>query len=208
LFCFVSGKIIVNTTISACFSSLGTLVISKLVYKKYSLVETVNGALSGMVAICAGAIIVEPWAAMVIGLLAACFYVLFSTLIVRLQIDDPLDSIPVHLGSGIWGIIAAPLFASAEEMRGVFYAGNFRLLGINLAGGVTILLWTLVLSVLIFVPMKHAGVLRISEELEIQGSDERKHKEPAYPYAQHSGEESHTPTRKSTSKNESFQGGR
>ena len=30
------------------------------------------------------------------------------------RVDDPLDAVAVHMGSGLWGLIAAPLFYYEE----------------------------------------------------------------------------------------------
>jgi len=135
-----------------------------------------------MVAICAGVPHVEPWAAAVIGMIASLVYTGWSNAMLRLKIDDPLDAVAVHLGCGIWGTLAAPMFASNPAVEGIFYMGRFYTFGINVAGIVAIVAWTLVLSAAMFLVLKLAGILRLSEASELLGSDQKKHKEPAYPY--------------------------
>lgn len=51
----------------------------------------------------------------------------FSRLLVFLEIDDPLETISIHVGSGILGILAVGF---CDEDRGVFYNGGPKLLGI------------------------------------------------------------------------------
>ena len=45
------------------------------------------------VALCAGCNVVHPYAAFVIGIIAGIAYVAWSTLVVKLKIDDPLDAV-------------------------------------------------------------------------------------------------------------------
>ena len=55
--------------------------------------KTINGALVGMVAICAGCNIMPSWAAFVTGVIASLFYISISVLFVKLKIDDPLEAV-------------------------------------------------------------------------------------------------------------------
>ena len=54
----------------------------------------------GMVVVCAGCDAYYPWVGGALGIVAGCVYLLFSTTLVRLKIDDPLDASPIHLGAG------------------------------------------------------------------------------------------------------------
>ena len=45
------------------------------------------------VALCAGCNAVHPYAAFVIGIIAGMAYVAWSTLMLRLRVDDPLDAV-------------------------------------------------------------------------------------------------------------------
>jgi ammonium transporter, Amt family len=46
---------------------------------------------------------------------AGCLYYISSTVLVYLEIDDVVDAIPVHMVNGVWGLIAAGLFATKEN---------------------------------------------------------------------------------------------
>jgi Amt family ammonium transporter len=61
----------------------------------FDLTAVMNGALGGLVAITAGTATVYPWAAVVIGLIGGCVYIGFSNLLIKLQIDDAVDAVPV-----------------------------------------------------------------------------------------------------------------
>ena len=63
-----------------------------------------------MVSVCAGCDAMKPWAGLVTGIVGGCLYVINSKVMSSMKIDDPLDAVAVHLGSGLWGLIACPLF--------------------------------------------------------------------------------------------------
>lgn len=65
-----------------------------------------NGALCGLAAITAGCSTVNPWAAIVIGIVSGFGYVISSKIMVLLHMDDPLDAISVHAFGGTWGVAA------------------------------------------------------------------------------------------------------
>jgi Amt family ammonium transporter len=76
-------------------------------------VQTLNGVLVGLVSITAGCAVVEPYAAVIIGLIGAVVYAVVSEFVKRvLKIDDVVDAFAVHCGGGMWGLIAASLFAT------------------------------------------------------------------------------------------------
>lgn len=135
-----------------------------------------------MVAICAGCNTVHPYAAFIIGLIAGGTYIMWSTMMLKMGIDDPIDAVAVHFGGGIWGVFSVVLF---NHDSGVFYdkfsQHSWTLFGWNLAGVLAITAWSMGTSFILFFPMKMLGVLRVSEEIEIKGLDIPKHGEPAYP---------------------------
>lgn len=67
---------------------------------KWSLSRIINGCLAGMVSICAGCDGYYPWMSALVGSIAGLIYIILSLLMVRLKIDDPLDAVAVHAGSG------------------------------------------------------------------------------------------------------------
>lgn len=177
------SKAVVNTVISGSFAAFMSLILHRLKIfgNTWSLLVTINGALTGMVAICAGCNVYEPYAACVVGTIAAIVYRAYSVLLVKLTIDDPLDAVAVHFGGGSWGLIAVAFFDSSE---GILYAGNLKSgykLGWQCIGLAAITAWTASLSCLVFGLMKCFRILRVSKEEEEKGLDIPKHNEPAYP---------------------------
>ena len=52
----------------------------------------------------------ETWAAICIGVIAGIFYALGCRWLVYLEVDDPVEGVPVHLINGAWGLVAAGFF--------------------------------------------------------------------------------------------------
>ena len=176
----VVSKAILNTILSGYGGGIVAILVSKIRTNKFSLLQCINGTLTGMVAICAGCNVVEPWGALVTGTVAGMTFVAWSEGIFYAGVDDPLDAVAVHLGGGLWGIIAAPLFATR---LGVFYnwdARAFQFLLWNIIGALVICAWASVLTGVIFWIMRFAKVLRVSRETETMGLDEVEHGEKAY----------------------------
>eukprot|EP00057_Strongylocentrotus_purpuratus_P029558 XP_011684032.1 PREDICTED: putative ammonium transporter 1 [Strongylocentrotus purpuratus] len=174
---------IINTIISGACAALVAMIIRKIGFSGsyWSLLTTINGGLTGMVAICAGCDAVYPWGAAIIGAVAGATYMMWSALMVAVKVDDPLDAVAVHLGGGIWGVLAAPLFDMNDGVVFTFSATSWQSFGWNLLGVFVIVVWTSVLSLVLFGLMQACGVLRVTPEMELKGLDVPKHGEPAYP---------------------------
>ena len=163
-------------------------------YHTYDLGFTMNGCLTGLVAITAGCATVDTWAAVVIGIVSGWVYLGISKLIVRLKIDDAVDAIPVHMGGGAWGVIATGLFTKPELLlaaynqdthSGWFYewgqgSGDFTLLGIQLIGVLFVFGWTFTIMGLYFYALNYMGWLRIDPLEEEVGMDISRHKGSCY----------------------------
>lgn len=67
---------------------------------------------AGPIAITSGCEVMEPYGAVVTGIVAGIIYTLSAALLKRLRIDDPLDASPVHLFCGMWGCIMPGLLAN------------------------------------------------------------------------------------------------
>ena len=189
-----------NTTLAACAGAVSAMFIStfwdihKVGLAQWDLGYTMNGCLTGLVAITAGCATVETWAAVIIGIFAGLFLFLGSKLLIKLRIDDAVDAIPVHMIGGAWGVIATGLFTSPDRLErafgmsdhvGWFYSwhrgsGDFTLLGIQLVGVLFIFGWTAVTMGAWFAMLKAMGWLRIDPLEEEAGMDISRHKGPCY----------------------------
>ena len=136
-----------------------------------------------MVAQCAGCNLYEPWAGLLIGFMAGCVYYGISKLMVKCGLDDPLDAVAVHAGGGMLGVLCVPWF---KQGQGIFwmstvefiewsetedYVNPWQLLGVNVAGLVTIIAWSAFWSTFIFGGLQFFDNLRVDEITETKGND-------------------------------------
>jgi len=190
----VIGLTVVNTTLAASTGgivALGTNIIwdeRRYGESKYNLSSAMNGCISGLVAITAGCAIVEPWAAVVIGVVSAWVYLWLSELLLHFCIDDAVNAIPVHLGNGIWGILSVGLFATKSGLKdllgsdedpshfGWFYewgegSGDGSLLACQVVGLLFIIGWVTFLMGPFFFILNYSGKLRADGLEEAVGLD-------------------------------------
>jgi Amt family ammonium transporter len=189
-FAALAAKVAVTTTLAACAGAVTATIISKVRTGVYDYSLTINGILGGLVGITAGCAVVDPWAAIVIGAVAACVVMLGVEALDRLRIDDPVGAAPVHLGAGLWGVLAVGLFATNEgitagftgptEQYGLLVGGGVEQLGIQALGAAAIFGWTAVTSGVLFMAIKLTIGLRVPEEEEMAGLDIGEHGASAY----------------------------
>jgi Amt family ammonium transporter len=143
---------------------------------------SVNGILAGLVAVTAPCAFVDPWAAVVIGLVGGILACVFTVWLEKAKIDDPVGAVPVHLGNGIWGVIAVGLFANGNPdtaawngidtaVTGLFYGGGVGQLLAQVAEAASIFLFVFVLSYAFFRVLNRFGLLRSDPAAEISGLD-------------------------------------
>lgn len=175
----------VNTTLSAGAGAAAAEAISKMRYDKTDLGLTINGALAGLVAITLPAGFVDPYAAVIIGLIGDVVVVFSVAMLDKLHIDDPVGAISVHGVVGVWGILAVGLFATQRLVGGDDYGllvgGGIEQLGVQVVGSVAVAAWTMVLSGLLFLGIKHTIGLRVSGAEELSGLDVQEHGIGSYP---------------------------
>ncbi len=163
--------VLVTTMFGACAGLVGAMFTVILVLKKPDLSMTLNGCLAGLVAITAGADCVSLPAAIIIGLVGGALVVPSVLLFDKLQLDDPVGALSVHLVNGIWGTIAVGIFAFAET--GYTFMG--QLVGVLAVGAVAF-----PAALGIFYVIKKTMGLRVTAEEELQGLDIGEHGMEAY----------------------------
>jgi ammonium transporter, Amt family len=156
----------------------------------WSICGGINGGIAGMAAVCAGCASFEPWAAVVVGLVAGVAYAWWLSFFLGLHIDDPIHACPIHLGGGIWGVLAAGIFSHPDRSAipflqdgGIVYSGNadsFIAFGIQCIGAAVIFCWAFSTSALVFGVLRLLGLFRVDENAEEEGLD-FVNGEPAYP---------------------------
>jgi len=123
----------VNTLLSASGALAATFAVTRIRFGKPDASLCANGWLTGLVASSACAAIVTPAAAIVIGVVAGIITpLLVEVLELAVSIDDPSGAITVHAAGGLWGLIAAGIFAPQAGQLVAQLVGIATLLGLML----------------------------------------------------------------------------
>ena len=164
--------IFVNTTISPALAVVSCMIFTWVRSGKPDVSMCLNASLAGLVAITAGCHIVDPIGATVIGVVSGILVVVVAEGLDKIfHVDDPVGAVAVHFANGIWGTLAVGLFAAQNYQEGapgaltdpsqlgVFYGGNGYLLGMQVAGIVTVITWASVCMLVIFGAIKYVPVM-------------------------------------------------
>jgi len=127
-----------------------------------------NGVLAGLVAVTAPCNVIEPWAAIVIGIIAGFVYSFFVKLLSIMNIDDPVEASAVHYANGIWGLIACAIF---DNHKGFIsdYDQKGEYLGVQIYAAVCISLWAGTWAIIYFGIFKITGLLKYHPAVEMMG---------------------------------------
>lgn len=142
-----------------------------------------NGALAGLVGVTAPCAYVAPWAAAVIGVIAA-FIMIWSVNFVEktLKIDDPVGAISVHGAGGLWGLLAVGIFADGTYggVSGLIVGDTGQIVA-QLISMAVVTAWALATGFVLFRVLKSTMGLRVPEKDEAAGLDLTEHGLEAYP---------------------------
>ncbi len=139
-----------------------------------------NGALAGLIAICAGSDLVHPLAAFLMGGIGALIFVYgFHWEQEKLRIDDVLGVWPLHGLIGTWGGIAAGIFG-IPLFGGIGGVSFFA----QLTGSLLAVVYALVTGTIVYGLIRMTIGFRLSEDDEFKGPDLAIHNIHAYPEEQ------------------------
>jgi len=166
----LTSFVLVTTCLSAAAGCVGAVVAYAFVSSKPDLSMALNGILAGLVGITAGADVINPVNAILVGLVAGVIVVGAVLLLDKVKIDDPVGAIAVHLGCGVWGTLAV----------GIFSTNPAHSLAIQAYGVLCYAVFTVICAAILFVGIKATIGLRVSEEEELEGLDLGEHGMHAY----------------------------
>jgi len=154
------AMVFLNTNAAAAGGVIAALLLAKAWFGKADLTMALNGALAGLVAITAGPDTPSALVATLIGAVGGLIVVVSIVWLDReLRIDDPVGAISVHGVVGLWGLLAVPLTNSSASFLG------------QLVGAGTIFVWVFGTSLLLWLGLKSAMGIRVSDEEEEDGVD-------------------------------------
>jgi Amt family ammonium transporter len=177
------GRVAMNTNLAAALGGITAMLAVWKRFGKPDLSMAMNGALAGLVGITAPCAFVEPWAAMVIGVVAGYIVVRGVELLDKLRIDDPVGAFPVHGMCGVWGTLAVGIFGKKTlglMGNGLIYGGNPRQFAVQILGSVCAIAFVLICMGALFKLIDLTIGLRVSREEELRGLDIGEHGIEAY----------------------------
>jgi len=179
----LAGAAFINTNTATALAAISWMFTEWVYTKKPTVLGLASGAVAGLVAITPAAGFVNIKGAMVIGILAGIIpYFAVATIKPKLGYDDSLDAFGIHGVGGMLGAILTGIFADPainEAGKGLLYGNPGQLLTQLIAVVVTIV-YSAVVTLIIFMLVKAFVGLRVEEEHEITGLDESQHGEKAY----------------------------
>jgi Amt family ammonium transporter len=171
------------THIAAATAALTWVIIDMCIDKKPTLVGICTGAVAGLAAVTPAAGYINLTGAIIIGVVVSvvCFYMV-AFVKERLGYDDSLDAFGVHgmggiIGSILTGVLATPLIQASYS--GLLY-GNTHQLNVQLIAVGTTILYSTVMTIVIFKLVEKTIGIRATKQEEAVGLDETLHNEIAY----------------------------
>ena len=153
------STIFINTNLAACGGVFVAAVITRLMFGKTDVVQMLNGAIGGLVAITAEPLTPSPLSAILIGAVGGVIVVFGTKLLFSYKLDDVVGAIPAHLLSGIWGTLAVPLTNSDATF------------GAQLIGVISINVFVFIVSYIIWSVLNSLVVITLSKEAQTKGTD-------------------------------------
>jgi Amt family ammonium transporter len=179
----IAGNAFLVTNTSAAVGAFAWIFIEWVVAKKPTMLGAASGAVAGLVGITPAAGFVNTTASIIIGLLSGIVgflgvFVLKS----KLKYDDSLDAFGVHGLCGILGALLTGVFANPEINslgKGLLYGNPGQFMAQFWSVIITIV-YSSVMTIIIFYVVKLFVPVRVDEESELKGLDEVEHGERGF----------------------------
>jgi ammonium transporter, Amt family len=182
------GYVALTTNLAAAAGGVGGICVAWLVLGKPDVSMMLNGVLAALVAVTAACGFVAPWAAMLIGFVAAAVAVVAVPLVERLGIDDPIGAVAVHGLAGVWGtlatgLLAVPALAATVGVGrgGLLYTGSPYQLGVQVLGLAAVGVFTFSASYGSLWTLNRLWGIRVEQHVETAGLDVAEHGMWGYP---------------------------
>ena len=170
------------THVAAATAAVTWMALDWILNGKATIVGVATGAVAGLATITQAAGFVDVRSAFIIGIIASvvCFWMV-GFIKVRFGYDDTLDAFGVHGIGGILGCILTGVFASPsiQNYSGLLY-GNTHLIWVQFIAGSVTLVYSGVVTFLIFKLVDKLVGIRVNDKNEAIGLDFSLHREVAY----------------------------
>ena len=165
--------VVSNTLLAGSTGLITALIASQLINGRITVDAVINGCLAGLVAITAGANFVNAPTAALIGAIGGLVMLATDKLLLYFRIDDAVGAVAVHLGGGIWGVLAVGLFGQVTRLNTGL--SRSEQISVQLLGIIVCFVWTFGITLLIFRLINRFSPLRVSTEAEHIGLNVSEH---------------------------------
>ena len=179
----VAGLVLANTQLATAGAVLGWMFVEWIARGKPTMLGAASGAVAGLVAITPACGFIGPMGAIILGIVAGviCFWAC-TGLKRAFSYDDSLDVFGVHGVGGIVGAIGTG-FLMAPGLGGVGFPEGVSMgsqVMTQVISVVVTIVWTGIISLILFKIIDATIGLRVSEDKEREGLDSTQHGEAAY----------------------------
>ncbi len=177
---------LLNTFLAAAAGMVGWLATEKLRDGQATSLGAASGVVAALVAITPAAGYVGGLAGIVFGLAAGSICYLALTLKTRFGFDDSLDVVGIHGVGGILGGLLLGLFADSSAIPGggfddgLFFGGGIELFLDQAVAIGSVIVFSFAMTWVIVKVIDAVVGLRVDDETELAGLDQRIHAESAY----------------------------
>ncbi|MFW2368549.1 MAG: ammonium transporter [Desulforhopalus sp.] len=179
----IAATAFVATHFGGMAGMLMWVVMEWITQKQATTLGAASGAIAGLATITPTAGFVGPNSAILIGCIAGVVCFLAVNAKSKLGLDDSLDVVGIHGVGGIAGTLCLGLFASTAVnpggADGLFFGGAAQLVK-QCVGVVVVVVYTFVVSWILFKVIHNVLGMRLDEDAEVQGMDSTEHSETAY----------------------------
>lgn len=175
----LTSLVLVTTSLSAAAGAIGALITSGIYLKNLDLSMVLNGILGGLVGITAGANLMGPNEAIIIGLISGSLVVFAVVFFDKIKVDDPVGATSVHLVCGILGTLFVGILGDKGFGGSAKGAGISQLIS-QIIGVTAVAAFVFPVSYIVFTIISKTVGLRVAAKEEIEGLDIAEHGMKAY----------------------------
>jgi Amt family ammonium transporter len=179
----LAGAAFINTNTATAVAAISWMIVEWMHSGKPTVLGLASGAVGGLVAITPAAGFVNISGAIIIGIAAGVIpFFAVAKLKPMLGYDDTLDAFGIHGIGGTIGAILTGVFADPainEAGKGLLY-GNAGQLWTQIIAVAVTLVYSGLMTFVIFMIIKAIVGIRVETEEEVVGLDESQHGEKAY----------------------------